>query len=150
MEKNILYIYTDGACCGNPGPGGWCSILSFNGTEKVLCGGEADTTNNRMELTAVIEGLKALNRRCRVVITTDSKYVADAVTKGWLFSWQKRGWKKADGKPVFNVELWQELFHLLPTQDIEFIWIKGHNGHQFNERCDKIAVEQSHLYSKNV
>ena len=148
MNDNIVYIYTDGACKGNPGPGGWAAILTYNGYEKTLCGGDENTTNNRMELTSVIEGLKALNRRCDVIITTDSKYVADAINKNWLASWKRKDWKKSDNSPVLNVEYWMELDELLSRHNVQFNWIKGHNGHSYNERCDKLAVEQSNIFSK--
>ena len=140
MEKLILY--TDGACSGNPGPGGYCAILTFGQHRKTISGAEKDTTNNRMELKAVIEGLKALNRPCDITVVSDSKYVCDAINKGWLSSWKKKGWKKADGKPVLNPELWKELDSLLTTHNVNFEWIKGHAGHPYNEECDKIAVSE--------
>ena len=134
-------MFTDGACSGNPGPGGWGTILRYGKTEKELCGGEADTTNNRMELTAVIKGLSALKEPCEVELYTDSKYVCDAVTKGWVYGWQKNGWKKADKKPALNVDLWEKLLPLLETNEVEFCWVKGHAGHPENERCDTLAVD---------
>lgn len=137
-----VYIYTDGACSGNPGPGGWCAILRYGKAEKVISGGEAQTTNNRMELTAVIEALSALKEPCEAVVTTDSKYVSDAVARNWVYEWQARGWKKADKKPALNVELWEKLLPLLETHDVTFLWIKGHDGHPENERCDSIAVSE--------
>lgn len=133
-------IYTDGACSGNPGKGGWGAVLVYKNMEKELSGGSADTTNNRMELTAVIEALRQLKEPCTVSLTTDSKYVCDAVTKGWVYSWQKNGWKKADKKPALNVDLWEDLLPLLDKHDVTFNWVKGHNGHPYNERCDKLAV----------
>ena len=144
--KNVE-IYTDGACSGNPGPGGWGAVLIYNGVEKQLSGSEKETTNNRMELSAVITALKALKEPCKVTLTTDSKYVCDAINKGWLNSWQKNSWKKADKKPVLNIDLWQELLPLLDKHRVEFIWVKGHNGHKYNEICDKLAVAeyQKHL-----
>ena len=144
--KNVE-IYTDGACSGNPGPGGWGAVLIYNGVEKQLSGSEKETTNNRMELSAVITALKALKEPCNVTLTTDSKYVCDAINKGWLNSWQKNSWKKADKKPVLNIDLWQELLPLLDKHRVEFIWVKGHNGHKYNEICDKLAVAeyQKHL-----
>lgn len=138
MKK--VEIYTDGACSGNPGKGGWGAVLVYKNTEKELSGGSADTTNNRMELTAVIEALRQLKEPCTVSLTTDSKYVCDAVTKGWVYSWQKNGWKKADKKPALNVDLWEDLLPLLDKHDVTFNWVKGHNGHPYNERCDKLAV----------
>lgn len=137
--KNIE-IYTDGACSGNPGKGGWGAVLVYKQTEKELCGGNADTTNNRMELTAVIEALKALNEPCNVELTTDSKYVCDSINKGWVYSWKKNNWRKADKKPALNVDLWEELLLLLEKHNVTFNWVKGHNGHPYNERCDKLAV----------
>lgn len=135
-------IYTDGACSGNPGPGGYCAILVYGGREKVLSGGEKNTTNNRMELLAVITALEALKEPCEVEVVSDSKYVVDAVEKGWLLSWEQKGWRKADKKPVLNVELWQRLLPLLRTHKVRFTWIRGHAGHPYNERCDAIAVSE--------
>lgn len=143
--KNVE-IYTDGACSGNPGPGGWGAVLIYNGVEKQLSGSEKETTNNRMELSAVITALKALKEPCNVTLTTDSKYVCDAINKGWLNSWQKNSWKKADKKPVLNIDLWQELLPLLDKHRVEFIWVKGHNGHKYNEICDKLAVAEYQIY----
>lgn len=148
--KNVS-IYTDGACSGNPGKGGWGAVLVYNGKEKELSGGNPETTNNRMELTAVIKALEALNEPCNVTLTTDSKYVCDAVNKGWVYSWMKNGWKKADKKPALNVDLWQELLELLKIHNVDFVWVKGHNGHQYNERCDRLAVsEYENLKTKNA
>ena len=140
MKK--VEIFTDGACSGNPGPGGWGAILRYNGKEKELCGGESNTTNNRMELSGVIEALKALKEPCEAIITTDSKYVFDSVTKGWVYSWRANGWRKADKKPALNVDLWTELLVLLEKHSVTFCWVKGHNEHPENERCDKLAVAQ--------
>ncbi len=140
MNKKSVEIFTDGACSGNPGPGGWGAILRFMGREKELCGGEAATTNNRMELTAVIEALSALKEPCAVSLTTDSKYVCEAINQGWVFSWQKNGWRKADKKPALNVDLWERLLPLLERHEVSFIWVKGHAGHPENERCDELAV----------
>lgn len=138
--KNVE-IFTDGACSGNPGPGGWGAILRYNGHEKELSGGEKNTTNNRMELTAVIKALGSLKEPCRVTLTTDSKYVSDAVNQGWVLSWQKNGWRKADKKPALNTDLWQKLLELLEIHDVKIVWVKGHAGHPENERCDALAVE---------
>ena len=138
--KKFVELFTDGACSGNPGPGGWGAILRYAGKEKELCGGDSQTTNNRMELLAVINGLKALKEPCVVKITTDSKYVSDAVTLGWAKSWQQNGWRKADKKPALNSDLWQELLELLDMHDVQFNWVKGHAGHPENERCDALAV----------
>ncbi len=144
MKK--VEIFTDGACSGNPGPGGWGAILRYNGTEKELSGGENNTTNNRMELTAVISALKALKMPCEVTVTTDSKYVFDSITKGWVYSWQKNGWRKADKKPALNPDLWTELLKLLETHKVTFNWVKGHNEHPENERCDRLAVAECEKY----
>ena len=148
MTQTYVEIFTDGACSGNPGPGGWGAILRCKGKEKELSGGEAHTTNNRMELTAVIKALEALKYPCQVLITTDSKYVSEAVTKGWAVGWKKRGWKKGDGKPALNPDLWEQLLALLEVHTVEFNWIKGHAGHPENERCDRMAVEQRDIYAK--
>ena len=139
--KKYVEIFTDGACSGNPGPGGWGVVLRFGVHEKELSGGEADTTNNRMELTAVIMGLSALKEPCAVRLVTDSKYVADGIVKGWAKSWQENGWRKADKKPALNVDLWEKLLELLKVHDVTIEWVKGHAGHPENERCDRLAVE---------
>lgn len=143
----LVEIFTDGACSGNPGPGGWCAILRCDGREKELSGGESHTTNNRMELSGVINALSALKYPCKVRLTTDSKYVVDGITKGWAQGWKKRGWKKSDGKPALNPDLWGQLLDLLAVHDVEFCWIKGHAGHEENERCDRLAVAQRDVYS---
>lgn len=135
-----VYIYTDGACSGNPGAGGWGAILKYRGAEKELSGAEKMTTNNRMELTAVISALSALKEPCKAIITTDSKYVVDGITKGWAKSWQKNGWVKSDKKPALNSDLWGKLLELCERHDVEFVWVKGHAGHPENERCDQLAV----------
>ena len=132
-------IYTDGACKGNPGAGGWSAILVFGGKEKELFGGERVTTNNRMELTAAIEGLKALKEPCKVNLYSDSQYLVNAINKGWLENWKKKGWRKADKSVVLNDDLWKALDELLCTHDVEFIWVRGHDGHVYNERCDELA-----------
>ena len=134
-------IYTDGACRGNPGRGGWGAILVYQGIEKELSGGDAETTNNRMELTAAIEALAALREPCEVTLTSDSKYLVDGITKGWAESWRTRGWKKADRSPALNPELWSRLLDLLAIHRVTFVWVKGHDGHPFNERCDKLATD---------
>jgi ribonuclease HI len=131
-------IYTDGACKGNPGPGGWGALLLAGAAKKELCGGERSTTNNRMELTAVIEALNALNRACSVSLYTDSKYVMDGLNE-WLPNWKKRGWKTADKKPVKNQDLWQALDAAVARHTIEWHWVKGHAGHPGNERADELA-----------
>ena len=136
-------LYTDGACSGNPGPGGWGAILEFNGHEKELSGGESSTTNNRMELTAVIEGLSALKEPCIVELYSDSKYVIDSLEKGWARSWQKRGWVKSDKTPALNPDLWEKLLALADTHEIRCHWVKGHAENEKNNRCDQLAVAQS-------
>ena len=133
-------IYTDGACHGNPGKGGWGAVLVFRGIEKELSGGEVMTTNNRMELTAAIEALSALREPCEVTLTSDSKYMVDAITLGWAKSWRAKGWKKADKSPALNPDLWEQLLALLERHEVTFVWVKGHDGHPYNERCDKLAT----------
>ena len=140
MKK--VTIYSDGACSGNPGPGGFGTILVFEGREKCISKGFADTTNNRMELLGAIEGLEALKMPCEVTIVSDSKYLCDAINQGWLENWKLRGWKKADKKPVLNLELWQRLDSLLSVHQVTFEWVKGHDGHEYNERCDNMAVNE--------
>lgn len=139
-------IYTDGACSGNPGPGGWGAILEWQGHEKELSGGEANTTNNRMELTAVLSALGLLKEPCIVYLYSDSKYVVDAIDKGWLYGWQKKGWVKADKKPVLNVDLWQQLLPLLKRHDVRLHWVKGHAENEKNNRCDQLAVAESRRF----
>lgn len=145
MKKkgNKVFVFSDGACSGNPGPGGYGVILRYNRREKELSGGEAHTTNNRMELMGVITGLEALKHPCDVVIQTDSRYVIDGIEKGWAKSWKKRGWVKSDKKPAANSDLWERLLQLLEIHQVEFCWIKGHAGHPENERCDRLAVQRS-------
>lgn len=147
MKKQVE-LYTDGACSGNPGPGGWGAILRFGAHEKELSGSEKETTNNRMELTAVIEGLLALKEPCKVILTTDSKYVADGLSKGWAANWKKNGWRKADKKPALNPDLWDELLRLAEIHTLEINWIKGHAGHSENERCDALAVAEYQKFIK--
>lgn len=139
-------IFTDGACSGNPGPGGYGAILRCGSHVKEISGGESNTTNNRMELSGVIAALSALKKPCDVILTTDSKYVCDSVTKGWARSWQKNGWKKADKKPALNADLWEQLLKLLDVHNVKFVWVKGHAGHPENERCDELAVIQRDKY----
>ncbi len=138
MSNKLVEIFTDGACRGNPGPGGWGAILRFNGHEKELYGGEKETTNNRMELTAAIEGLKALSRPCKVALTTDSKYVQQGITE-WMANWKKRNWKTANKRPVKNQDLWQALDKLVAQHEVSWHWVKGHAGHPENERADELA-----------
>lgn len=136
----LVEIATDGACKGNPGPGGWGALLRFGSHEKELSGGEALTTNNRMELTAAIEALRVLTRPCRIKLSTDSKYVMDGLTR-WIHGWRKNGWRTADKKPVKNAELWQALFAETQKHEIEWVWVKGHAGNADNERVDKLASD---------
>lgn len=141
-------LYTDGACSGNPGPGGWGAILSYNGVEKELSGGNANTTNNRMELLAVISGLEALKEPCRVELYSDSKYVIDGLSKGWAASWRKNNWKKADKKPALNPDLWERLLDLVEKHQLSYHWVKGHADNPYNNRCDQLAVAQSLLFKE--
>ena len=136
--NDVIELYTDGACSGNPGPGGWGCILRFKGTEKELCGGEPDTTNNRMEMKAVISGIAALKRPCTIAVYTDSQYVQKGISE-WIWGWKKRGWKTADNKPVKNADLWQELDALVKNHKVTWHWVKGHAGHPENERADELA-----------
>ena len=133
-----VQLFTDGACKGNPGPGGWGAILRFNSHEKELFGGEPETTNNRMELMAVIQGLRALKRRCSVEITTDSQYVKNGITQ-WIHNWKRNGWKTAARKPVKNEDLWRQLDDAVASHDVRWHWVKGHSGHAENERADRLA-----------
>ena len=142
-------LFCDGACSGNPGPGGWGAILRYKGRERELSGGEAQSTNNRMELTALIEGLRALKEPCNVAVTTDSKYVADGINKGWARSWQRNGWVKSDKKPALNPELWEALLTELDRHNVTVHWVRGHSGHPENERCDQLAVAQVQLHRKD-
>ncbi len=135
--KQVI-IFTDGACRGNPGPGGWGAVLRYGTTEKTLCGGEADTTNNRMELMAAIMALEALTKPCQVVLTTDSRYVMDGITQ-WMANWKKRGWKTASKQPVKNADLWRRLDAACSKHTIEWQWVKGHSGHPENEKADALA-----------
>ena len=137
MTKTVV-IYTDGACSGNPGPGGWGAILTFDGHEREICGGEADTTNNRMELMAAISALETLTRPCVIELHTDSQYLRGGVM-GWMDNWKKRGWLTADKKPVKNIELWQRLDEARGRHEVSWHWVKGHAGHEMNERADELA-----------
>lgn len=140
MKTNKVIIHTDGACSGNPGPGGWGAILEYNGTRKELSGGKAETTNNRMELTGAIMALETIKWPCKVEMHVDSAYVKDGITK-WIYGWKRNGWKTADKKPVKNVELWQRLDAAIAVHDISWHWVKGHAGHSENERADELARE---------
>jgi ribonuclease HI len=145
-NSNLVQIFTDGACKGNPGPGGWGAILRYANTEKELNGYAPETTNNIMELTAVIESLKALSRSCPIIITTDSNYVKDGITK-WIHNWKQKGWKTAARKPVKNKALWVSLDELTQDHNITWKWVKGHSGHPENERADELANEAIELYN---
>ena len=142
LEKEMkkVEIFTDGACSGNPGPGGYGVILRYNGVVKELSGGEATTTNNRMELMGAIAGLSALRQPCRVTLYSDSKYLVDAIQKRWVYGWRSRGWMKSNKEPALNVDLWEQLLPLLERHSVELVWVKGHAGHPENERCDQLAV----------
>jgi len=139
LEKKVE-LYTDGACSGNPGPGGYGAILTYNGREKELVGGEEITTNNRMELTAVIVGLEALKEPCNVTVYSDSKYVVDAMNEGWAEKWHDNNWMRNSKEPALNPDLWEQLLGLSMEHDVTFVWVKGHAGHPQNERCDKLAT----------
>lgn len=149
VEMTKVEIATDGACKGNPGPGGWGALIRSGGSERELSGGEALTTNNRMELMAAIEGLKALKRPCRVTLSTDSRYVMDGLTK-WIKGWQKNGWKTAAKQPVKNADLWQALLDAAKPHRIEWTWVKGHAGHPDNERADRLASDAAVLAGRRV
>lgn len=144
MKK--ISIYTDGACSGNPGPGGWGAILKYKDTSKELCGGEADTTNNRMELMGAICALECLKEPCEIDLYSDSKYVMDGLSKGWAKGWRARGWVKSDKKPALNSDLWARLLELCERHTLHYHWIKGHAGHPENERCDALAVQAAARY----
>ena len=145
-----IELYTDGACSGNPGPGGWGAILRYKGRERELSGGERETTNNRMELTAAIRGLEALTEPCAVQLYSDSQYLCKAVNEGWLRAWVSRGWKKADRSPVLNADLWQALLVQLNRHRVELIWVKGHAQNPLNNRCDALAVAQSNFFKQGL
>ena len=142
-----IEIYTDGACSGNPGPGGWGAVLRYNGREKEISGGEAQTTNNRMELTAVIAALECLKEPCAVELYSDSKYVIDALSKGWAVSWRKKGWIKSDKKPALNVDLWEQLLKLTEAHEMHSHWVKGHADNEYNNRCDALAVAEREKFA---
>ena len=144
--KNVI-LYTDGACSGNPGPGGWAAILIYQGHKKELSGGEASTTNNRMELMGVIEGLRALKEPCSVDLWADSRYVIDALEKGWAVRWKQNGWMRSKKEAAKNPELWEELLQLTELHDVHYHWVKGHGDNPWNNRCDMLAIEQRDLYA---
>lgn len=142
-----IEIYTDGACSGNPGPGGWGAVLRYGAYEKELSGGAAETTNNRMELTGVIEALRQLKEPCIVELYSDSKYVIDSLSKGWVYGWQKKGWIKSDKKPALNPDLWAMLLDLTGQHEMHYHWVKGHAENEFNNRCDAMAVAEREKYA---
>lgn len=148
-QRKHVEIFTDGACSGNPGPGGYGVILRYKGSSRELSGGDASTTNNRMEMSAVIAGLSALKEPCDVTLYSDSKYVIDAIQKGWAVKWKANGWMRNKKEPALNSDLWEKLLHLLTVHNVEFVWVKGHAGHPENERCDTLAVEESQKH-KNI
>ena len=141
-----VFLFCDGACSGNPGPGGWGAVLRCGAHERELSGGAAETTNNRMELTALLEGLRALKVPCRVTVTTDSEYVANGLNKGWAKAWQRNGWIKSDKKPALNADLWAALLEETARHEVVVHWVRGHSGHPENERCDRLAVAQAQKY----
>ena len=143
-----VYLYTDGACSGNPGPGGYGAILKYGKYEKEICGGDPETTNNRMELLGVIKGLEALNEPCHVILTSDSKYVIDALEQGWAVKWKQNGWMRNKKDAALNPDLWERLLQLASQHKMEYNWVKGHAGHPENERCDKMAVEYYQKFIK--
>ena len=149
MEKlKKVEIFTDGACSGNPGPGGYGTILRYNGVEKELSGSAPETTNNRMELLAAITGLEALKERCLVTLYSDSKYLTDAITLGWAKKWRENGWMRTKRERALNEDLWERLLNLLERHEVELVWVKGHAGHAENERCDRLAVMETEKYRK--
>lgn len=145
MKKVILY--TDGACSGNPGPGGYGAILIYNGTEKEISGGEKNTTNNKMEMMAVIKGLEMLKEPCEVEVYSDSAYVVNSIEKGWIYSWKKNGWKKADKKEVKNIDLWERLLKQMEIHNVSFKKVKGHADDELNNRCDRLAVSEREKFA---
>ena len=145
MKEVILY--TDGACSGNPGPGGYGAILIYNGVEKEISGGEANTTNNKMEMLAVIKGLEMLKEPCSVSIYSDSAYVVNSIEKGWVYSWKKNGWRKADKKEVKNIDLWERLLKQMKIHDVKFLKVKGHSTDELNNRCDRLAVKEREKFA---
>ena len=145
----LVTIYTDGACSGNPGPGGWAALVKYKEVVKEISGGEAQTTNNRMELSAVIEALKILKEPCQVDLFSDSKYVVDAMEKGWAEGWKANGWRKSDKSKALNIDLWEVLLDLCDRHQVTFHWVKGHADNPYNNRCDEMAVEQRDRYLNN-
>lgn len=150
MRKKHVYLYTDGACSGNPGPGGYGAVLQYGETRKELSGGEQKTTNNRMELMAAIVGLEALKEPCRVTLVSDSRYLIDGMKKGWAKSWKAKGWKRSNGQPALNPDLWERLLQLFEIHEVELVWVKGHAGHEENERCDQLATGWYSQYDRTI
>ena len=144
-RKNVI-LYTDGACSGNPGPGGYAAILIYKGIEKEISGGEPNTTNNKMEIMAVVKGLEMLKEPCNVTIYSDSAYVVNSIEMGWIFNWQSNNWKKKDKSSVKNIELWEEMLKLLKIHNVKFVKVKGHSDNEYNNRCDKLAVSESRKF----
>lgn len=142
QNKKTVTIYTDGACSGNPGPGGWGAVLQYKGVEKEISGGEKETTNNRMELTAVISALECLKEPCVVELYSDSRYVIDALEKGWAEGWRKKGWKRSGKEPALNPDLWETLLNLVEKHEMHYHWVKGHEDNVYNNRCDELAVAE--------
>ncbi len=141
-------LYTDGACSGNPGPGGWGAILMYGAHQRELSGGEASTTNNRMELTAILRALEALKEPCAVELYSDSKYAVEAIDKNWVYGWQKRGWVKSDKKPALNVDLWEQILLQLQRHTVTLHWVRGHAENPYNNRCDALAVAQREKFAQ--
>ncbi len=148
--KKTVIVYTDGACSGNPGPGGWAALLQWNKREKELSGGDPQTTNNRMEMRAIIEGLKAINQPCKVKVHSDSALIINTFRKGWIDNWIKRGWKKSNKKPVENQDLWKKMLQVMKPHDVEWIKVKGHADNERNNRVDRLAVEASKNVMRNT
>lgn len=146
VNKRVVYLYTDGACSPNPGPGGWGALIKCEEVQVALSGGEPQTTNNRMELLAAINGLEAIVKPSHIVLTSDSRYLVNGITKNWAKSWKRNGWVKSDGKPALNPDLWDRLLAQLEKHEVEFVWVKGHAGHPENEYCDKLATGYAQNY----
>lgn len=147
-EKKEVIIYTDGACSGNPGPGGYAAILIYNGIEKEIVGFEKDTTNNKMEMMAVLKGLESLKEPCKVILYSDSAYVVNSITNGWVYGWKKNNWIKSDKSKAKNIDIWEKILNQLSIHEVEFKKVKGHSDNEYNNRCDKLAVEQRELAAR--
>lgn len=146
LKKDVI-IYTDGACSGNPGPGGYAAILIYNGTEREIFGGEVSTTNNKMEMMGVIKGLEALKEPCKVTLYSDSAYIVNSINNGWVYGWKKNNWIKSDKSKAKNIDLWEKILKLMEIHDVKFVKVKGHSNNEYNNRCDKLAVSQRDKYS---